>query len=160
MINQHSRFKIAIFAILATFETMQFNEVIGQNKIKEKLIQTVVSDRISHAQLFHGKLGTGSFSLAFAYAKYIFCTKKKETDSCGSCPSCLKIENLSHPDLHFSFPVQLEAKKKNSDAFIQEWREMIIDNPYSSEQDWYRKNGNENKKGIIGVDESSEISKK
>lgn len=138
---------------------MQFSEVIGQNKIKEKLIQTVQSDRISHAQLFHGKLGSGSFALALAYAQYVFCKNKQETDSCGTCPSCLKINNLSHPDLHFSFPVQLESKKKTSDAFVQEWRKMILENPYSSEQDWYLKNGNEKKKGIIGVDESVEVAK-
>ncbi len=139
---------------------MLFKEVIGQDSIKENLIQTVLNDRISHAQLFHGKLGAGTFALALAYAQFIFCHNKQETDSCGTCPSCLKIKNLSHPDLHFSFPVQLEAKKKTSDSFVQEWREMVIENPYSSEQNWYRKNGNENKKGLIGVDESAEISKK
>jgi DNA polymerase III subunit delta' len=139
---------------------MLFSEVIGQNTIKQQLVQTVLNDRIPHAQLFHGKLGAGTFAIALAYAQFVFCSNKQESDSCGSCPSCLKIKNLSHPDLHFTFPVQLETKKKTSDAFVQEWREMIVQNAYSSEQDWYRKNGNENKKGLIGVDESAEISKK
>ncbi len=139
---------------------MLFNEVIGQEGIKENLIQTVVNDRISHAQMFQGNLGSGSFSLALAYAQFVFCSNKQENDSCGVCPSCLKINTLTHPDLHFSFPVQILGNKKKSDDFITEFREMMITNPYSTEQDWYGKNDNENKKGIIGVDESKELFKK
>ncbi len=139
---------------------MQFKEIIGQDAIKKNLIQTVDAKRISHAQLFHGKLGYGSFALALAYTQYIFCTNKTPHDSCGNCASCLKINQLSHPDVHFSFPVQLESKKKTSDDFVSEWREMIQNSAYSSEQDWYHKNGNENKKGLIGVDESKRIAEK
>ena len=139
---------------------MLFKEVIGQETIKENLIQTVVNDRISHAQMFQGKLGSGSFSLALAYAQFVFCTQRQEHDSCGVCPSCLKINTLTHPDLHFSFPVQILGNKKTADDFITEFREMMRSNPYSTEQDWYGKNDNENKKGIIGVDESKELFKK
>lgn len=139
---------------------MLFEEIIGQEAIKENLIKTAQSERISHAQLFHGKLGAGTFPMALAYAQYIFCTHKKESDACGTCPSCLKIKTLTHPDLHFSFPVQILGNMKKADDFIGLWREMILENPYSGEQDWYEKNDNENKKGIIGVDESLEIFKK
>ncbi|MEZ7902110.1 MAG: DNA polymerase-3 subunit delta' [Urechidicola sp.] len=139
---------------------MLFKEVIGQESIKENLIQTVVNERISHAQMFQGKLGSGSFSLALAYAQFVFCSNKEENDSCGACPSCLKINTLTHPDLHFSFPVQILGNLKKSDDFISEFREMMISNPYSTEQDWYGKNENENKKGIIGVDESKELFRK
>jgi len=139
---------------------MQFKDIIRQDAVKKNLIQTVVTDRISHAQLFHGKLGYGSFALALAYAQYIFCTQKTPEDSCGECASCLKIGQLSHPDVHFSFPVQLEAKKKTSDDFLPSWREMIQRSPYSSEQDWYHHTENENKKGLIGVDESKRIAEK
>lgn len=139
---------------------MLFSEVIGQNSIKEKLIQTVLKDRISHAQLFHGKLGAGTFAMALALSRYVFCTAKTETDSCGKCPSCLKINSLTHPDLHFSFPVQLLKNQETADDFIALWRQMILANPYANEQDWYAKNDNENKKGIIGVKESESVFKK
>ncbi|MEN8928922.1 MAG: DNA polymerase III subunit [Flavobacteriales bacterium] len=139
---------------------MLFKEVIGQESIKKNLIQTVLNERISHAQMFQGKLGSGSFSLALAYAQFVFCSNKQEDDSCGECPSCVKINTLTHPDLHFSFPVQILGNMKKADDFIGEFREMMISNPYSTEQDWYGKNENENKKGIIGVDESKELFRK
>jgi DNA polymerase-3 subunit delta' len=139
---------------------MLFQEVIGQNSIKEKIIHTVLNDRISHAQLFHGKLGAGTFAMALALSRFVFCSSKTKTDSCGTCPSCLKINSLTHPDLHFSFPVQLLKNRETADDFIALWREMILANPYSNEQDWYAKNDNENKKGIIGVKESESVFKK
>ena len=139
---------------------MLFKDVVGQEAIKIQLVQSVTRDRISHAQLFYGKEGLGKFPLALAYAQFILCQNKNDYDSCGICPSCLKSKNLSHPDITFSFPVQILDGKKTSDIFIKEWREMMLENSYSTESDWYKKNGNEKKKGIIGVDESKNILKK
>ncbi|MCK5169038.1 MAG: DNA polymerase III subunit delta, partial [Bacteroidales bacterium] len=62
---------------------MQFKEVIGHNKIKEKLINTVKGNRVSHAQLFLGSEGSGNLALAIAYAQYVSCENKQENDSCG-----------------------------------------------------------------------------
>ena len=33
---------------------MRFRDIIGQEEIKRKLIQTVLDQRVSHAQLFFG----------------------------------------------------------------------------------------------------------
>jgi len=139
---------------------MLFQEVVGQEAIKTQLAQSVTNERISHAQLFYGKEGTGNFALALAYAQYIFCQNKQDYDSCGICPSCKKTAKLEHPDLTFSFPVQILGSKKTSDIFLTEWRQMMVENKYATEADWYKVNGNEKKKGIIGVDESAQVYKK
>ena len=139
---------------------MLFKEVIGQNKVKQMLIESVNTDRISHAQMFLGNEGYGALPLSIAYAQYVLCTNKANNDSCGECASCKKVVNLSHPDLHFSFPIQLSAKEKSSDVFLPEWKEMMLSNPYSEEEDWYTKTGNENKQGVIGKDESQSVFKK
>ena len=76
---------------------MQFREVIGQDRLKKKLISTVKESRVSHAQLFLGNLGYGSLALALAYSRYINCQDKRDDDSCGKCSSCLKMEKLVHP---------------------------------------------------------------
>ena len=71
---------------------MQFSEVVGQSSVKEKLIQTVKDKRVSHAQMFLGKEGSGNLALAIAYSQYIACTTKNESDSCGKCgshPGCV-----------------------------------------------------------------------
>ena len=84
---------------------MLFADIIGQEKIKKRLIQTVRDNRVSHAQLFLGPEGSGKLALAIAYAQYVNCENKQNDDSCRTCASCLKYEKLIHPDLHFVYPV-------------------------------------------------------
>ena len=66
---------------------MFFRDVIGQEEIKRRLIQEVREGRIPHAQLICGPEGVGKMPLAIAYARYISCTNRGETDACGVCPS-------------------------------------------------------------------------
>ena len=84
---------------------MTFKEIVGQERVKERLIKSVESGKIAHAQMFEGPAGAGKLALAIAYAQFISCTNRLPNDSCNECPSCLKINKLAHPDLHFSFPV-------------------------------------------------------
>lgn len=142
---------------------MLFKNVIGQTHIKKELIATVTQNRISHAQLFHGPEGSGSLCLALAYAQYINCENRNETDSCGTCPSCLKYAKLQHPDLHFVFPVATNSKVKRepvSDNFIAEWRDVFLQQPYLSLESWLAHIGVENKQGGIQKQESKEIVRK
>lgn len=140
---------------------MKFEQILGQKEIKERLIQSFVNNRLSHAYLFFGIAGSGKLGLAIAFAQYLSCTDKQEKDSCGQCLSCKKYEKLIHPDLHFVFPVITESgKKKISDAFISEWRELIQNDVYISYNEWMQHLGSQNKQGIISVDESAEIIRK
>ena len=138
---------------------MQFKNVLAHEAKKKHLIHTVKENRISHAQMFLGPEGSGSLPLAIAYAQYILCQNQQENDSCGECPSCAKIQKHNHPDLHFSFPIQLSREKHidSSDNVLVEWREILDKNPYFGLNDWNVKLGNENKQGLIGVKESQNI---
>lgn len=140
---------------------MLFSEVIGQQTVKQQLIQTVKENRVSHAQLFYGPQGSGKLALAIAYAQYISCTGKKTDDSCGNCPSCHKYSRLVHPDLHFVFPViSGQGKASVSDSYIDAWREMVLKNPYFNLNMWLNHIGAENKQGSIMADEAREIIRK
>jgi DNA polymerase-3 subunit delta' len=136
---------------------MLFSEVVGQKDVKKRLIQSVADDRISHAQLFLGPEGSGNLALAVAYAQYINCANRTDTDSCGTCPSCVKYAKLIHPDLHFAFPVASSSKDPVSDDYIKEWRELFLSNPYFNPNQWYAAIGLDNKQGLISKNESHEI---
>jgi len=138
---------------------MFFSDIVGQDTLKEQLVQTVRENRISHARLFLGPEGAGSLPLAIAYAQYVNCTNRSERESCGKCLSCIKFKKLVHPDLHFVFPVvkQGSGKASISDMFIKEWRETVLANPYFTYNQWHELIGSENKQGGIFVDESKEI---
>ena len=141
---------------------MQFKNIIGQQKVKERLISSVKNNKISHAQLFFGNEGIGKLALAIAYAQYISCDNKKDNDSCGECISCKKYEKLVHPDLHFVYPV---AKYKSgqtpvSDDYIGQWREFVNENPYFTYNQWLEKMDQVGKQALIYEKESGEIIKK
>jgi DNA polymerase-3 subunit delta' len=136
---------------------MLFQEVIGQNAIKEQLIQSVFENRVSHAQLFLGPEGSGSFALALAYAQFISCTEKTEIDSCGNCASCRKYNKLIHPDLHFSYPFFRGGEKEDSMADLGEWRDLVLSNPYFNLDEWRLRLDAQNKQPNINKAECLNI---
>jgi DNA polymerase-3 subunit delta' len=112
--------------------------------------------------MFTGPEGTGKLALALAFAQYVSCRDRKETDSCGVCPSCRKYQKLVHPDLHFVFPVYntKDLKKPVSDDYLPSWREMVKTSPYFTLSQWLAFIKSENKQGLIYESESESIIKK
>ena len=167
---------------------MKFDEIIGQHEVKKQLIELIQHNRLSHAQLFLGKEGNGSLQLAIAFAQYLTCEKANPkskipnsntslfgdsshsslathhslADSCGSCPSCIKAQQLIHPDIHFSYPVV--TKKSGlppiSTDYISEWRDFTRNYPYANVYDWLQFIGAENKQGNITAQECNDIIRK
>ncbi|RYG32385.1 MAG: hypothetical protein EOO01_34325 [Chitinophagaceae bacterium] len=162
---------------------MQFSDVIGQNEVKNQLVQMVTENRLSHALLFLGKEGAGALPLARAFAQYINCEKANPPesqntaavslfgeeepameivplkDSCGNCASCMKSAAMVHPDIHYSYPVyrKVSSKPALSADFAKEWRKFTIENPYTNEYEWLQYINAENKQGNISREETSEI---
>lgn len=143
---------------------MQFKDVIGQSAVKQRLINSVRENHVSHAQLFLGPAGSGKLPLALAYAQYILCPNRTETDSCGVCPTCQKMQKLAHPDLHFVVPTATTKKVKTnpeSDLFMEEWREYVIQNQgYVDTSSWYSFLDVENKQGYMSVRDAASLLRK
>ena len=143
---------------------MQFKDVIGQSAVKQRLIQSVRENHVSHAQLFLGPAGCGKLPLALAYAQYILCPNRTETDSCGVCPTCQKMQKLVHPDLHFVVPTAATKKVKKdpeSDLFMEEWREYVVQNQgYVDTSSWYSFLDVENKQGYMSVRDAASLLRK
>lgn len=141
---------------------MLFSDILGQDHIKSHLAKSADAGRIPHAQLFIGSEGSGTLPLAIAYAQYILCGNTGIENTGGNEACNLKFSNLSHPDLHFVYPVATNSEVKNhpvSANFIKAWREFVAESPYGSLFDWYKKIDIQNKQGQIGVDEAHEIMK-
>lgn len=137
---------------------MQFSNVLGQDHIKNHLLQSAENGRIAHAQLFVGKEGSGTLPMALAYAQHLLCLTAENKEACE-----LKCEKLTHPDLHFSFPVNTSPKvssKPTSKDYITEWRSFVLEQPYGNLYNWLEEINIEKKQGNIGVDEAADIAKK
>ena len=83
-------------------------------------------------------------------------------DACGTCASCVKYQELAHPDLHFVFPiVQKKAEKKEiCDDYLPEWRRFMAEHPYCNLGQWLSFIGADNSQGLIYARESNEIIRK
>ncbi len=159
---------------------MQFKDIVGQQAIKNHLVEMVEQNRLSHALLFLGKEGSGSLPLALAFAQFVVCQPTASPvveDLFGGMsalenkPSFIspeelenqesfqRAEKLIHPDLHFSYPVipKKPGDKPKSSDYITEWREFIKESPYSNVYDWLQFIGAENKQGNITAEECNDI---
>jgi DNA polymerase-3 subunit delta' len=139
---------------------MQFKDIVGQEEIKRQLLQTVTENRVSHAQLFLSAEGTGALPLAIAYAQYINCLNQTDSDSCGLCSSCRKYERYIHPDLHFSYPFFASKDVKIAVDVLDEWRTMLLADPYVDMDIWRSQLSAENKQANINIAECHDIIKK
>lgn len=75
-----------------------FQEIIGQEHIKEHLLHAMEQNKVSHAYLLQGELGAGKEFIARAFAALLQC-ERRENNACGQCRSCKQIESKNHPDV-------------------------------------------------------------
>lgn len=141
---------------------MYFKEIVGQEIIKQKLIDSALKGVVPHAQLFCDIGGGGAFPLALAYARFLNCTDRMEADACGHCPSCLKYDELAHPDLHFVFPIiaKKDKKKEVCDDYLPEWRPFLKAHTYFNLDNWLEYIDAGNSQPLIYSKESEEIIRK
>ena len=75
-----------------------FNNIVGQEIIKEHLQNAVRMDKISHAYIIQGELGAGKEFIAKVFAKTIQC-ERSNYEPCEECRSCKQMDHKNHPDV-------------------------------------------------------------
>ena len=88
------------------YRPQSFNEVIGQDIIKNSLIKAIEKNKIAHSYLFSGKSGTGKTTLAKIMAKAVNCLE--ENKPCNTCKSCLAINDNTTMDI-----IEMDAASNN-----------------------------------------------
>lgn len=142
---------------------MKFSEIPGHADAKRRLIEMVQHDRLPHALLISGPVGSGEVMLGRALAQYIHCTGRSatDTDSCGECPSCRQHQSLNHADLHFAYPI---LKKGTGitlcEDYSSQWREILEQDPWMDFRRWPEMLGKPNGQPVIYVDEADVLRRK
>lgn len=85
-----------------------FQDVIGQDQIKEHLHNAITQGKISHAYLIQGEKLSGKEFIANIFARTLQC-EKGAADPCDECHSCKQALSGNQPDI-----IQLIHSKPNS----------------------------------------------
>ena len=75
---------------------MGFDALLGNDRLKQNLVKTLHSGRISHFYLISGPQGSGKKTLAQLLGQAILCQGRDKP--CGTCPACHKVLHHNHPD--------------------------------------------------------------
>lgn len=86
------------------YRPQKLKDILGQDSVKETLINAIENGKIVHAYLLTGPRGSGKTSTARIIAKSLNCTngvdgKSPTIDPCGTCESCVSITNSSSVDV-------------------------------------------------------------
>lgn len=96
------------------------DRILGQPAALDALRNQLLTERVHHAQIFHGPAGVGKFTTAIAFARELLCHDPVtdlhgNASACGACGSCKLFDSLNeaedsddptaalrsaHPDLH------------------------------------------------------------
>lgn len=128
---------------------MYFHDIIGHETLKAELISSAQMGIIHHAQLFVGRDGEGALGLAYAYARYLNCSQRGETDACGHCPSCKRYDTFAEQDLFHLFPIVNASGKNLAEDALPEWRSFLAQGPYIRYDEWLSLLGGDGKKASI-----------
>jgi DNA polymerase-3 subunit gamma/tau len=86
-------FKKSLMSFYRKYRPQNFDSFVGQEHIKETLVNALKLDRVSHAYLFAGPRGTGKTSTARILAKAVNCTNLKDATPCEQCEICTDIND-------------------------------------------------------------------
>ena len=142
---------------------MRFSDIPGLAETKSKLIDAVNHNHVAHAQLFLGLPGALNLPLALAFANYLHCENKGETDACGVCRACSKSLKYIHPDTTFVFPFRSFKKDEDIDRVKAEtlklWRNFLSVQSFDDVSGWINEYEGEDKQASISVEAGRQIIK-
>ena len=107
----------------------QFKDIIGQEQIKEHLMNALKSQKISHAYILNGEKSSGKEYIAKVFAMALQC-EKHETEPCQECHSCKQALSGNQPDI-----IRLVHEKPNTisvDDIRSQINADVAIKPYSS----------------------------
>ena len=103
-----------------------FEKIIGNNKIKNQLINSIKLNKYSHSYLFLGKVGIGKKQIAKEFAKMILCLSEEKY--CTKCKSCIEFDSNNNPDFQEIVPDGNSIKIEQ----IREMQKKVVEKPIIS----------------------------
>lgn len=115
-----------------THRPQKFADLIGQDHIRDTLLQASSESKVSHAYLFCGPRGTGKTTAARILAKAVNCLDNQKGEPCNKCEACKDITALRALDV-----LEIDAASNRGIDEIRELRENVKFAPSSLKQKVY-----------------------
>jgi DNA polymerase-3 subunit delta' len=74
-----------------------FDQLTGNERVKDLLRKMLASGRVPGAMLFSGEEGVGKKLFALEIAKALNCRNRQGVEACGICPACIRISHFNYP---------------------------------------------------------------
>lgn len=111
---------------------MSFDTLLGNDRLKQNLAESLAKKHISHFYLISGPRGSGKRTLATLLAQAILCQGNRKP--CGVCEPCRKIRNGNHPDF---ITVEDPEHKNVAVKIVRQFREDVFVLPNESDYKIY-----------------------
>ena len=82
---------------------MSFNNIIGNNNVKNILMKSLNNKTVLHSYMFIGEQGIGKRLIAHQFAKMILC-ENFDGSECNQCKSCIEFNSGNNPDFRIIEP--------------------------------------------------------
>lgn len=109
-----------------------FNNLIGNEKIKQNLELILKNNNIFHCYMFSGTEGIGKKEFAKEFAKGVLCTESNSP--CGECKSCIEFDGANNPDFYY---IGLGDEKSIKIDIVRQMQKKIQELPIVSNKKVY-----------------------
>ena len=108
-----------------------FENILGNDNVKQELIKTIKLNKLSHSYLFIGTDGIGKKMIAKEFAKMILCIENEKY--CNRCKSCIEFDTDNNPDFISIEPDGANIKIEQ----IRQMQKKILEAPIISQKKVY-----------------------
>lgn len=108
-----------------------FDKIIGNEKNKQILENSIRNNTSSHSYIFCGTEGIGKKMIAEEFAKSLLCLSDEKY--CNNCKSCLEFDSNNNPDFFLIEPIEGKIKIEQ----IREIQRKVAEKPIISKKKVY-----------------------
>ncbi len=106
--------------IARKYRPREFDELIGQEHVKQTLDNAITQKRIAHGYIFAGQRGTGKTTVARILARCLNCVEGPTATPCGKCASCIESVQGNAIDV-----IEIDAASNRGINEMRELRENV-----------------------------------